>query len=706
MGLLRRTGPRDGSFWKRLRLALPGRHARTRSRLEQSLRMSEARLAGLVSSTVDAIISVDGEQRITLFNEGAEHIFGYSAREAVGQRLDLLLPERYQQAHRQHVQQFAAGTRASRLMAERRTIAGRRKNGEEFPAEASISKVEVDGVSLLTVILRDISARKRAEEGLRNSEERFRTAFADAPVGMALVGLDGRFLNVNGSMCDIVGYSPEELLTRTFQDITWPEDLELDLDNARRLRQGEIRSYQMEKRYIHKQGHLVSILLTGSLVRDSRGEPLHFIAQVQDISERKQLEQALRFLSEAGPRLASSLEPRETIATVTRLAVPALADWCVVDLVDDSGRVQAVESLAASPEKSRLLHELLTAYPHDPSRQGDIVAGVLQTGRSVLLPEFPDRALEAAAEDGRHLELLRRLTPVSGIVVPLRARERILGAVILWTSESGRRYGARDLALAEELASRAALAIDNARLHEKSEQATRTRDEVLRVVAHDLRTPLNVIALSAGTLLKRPPEQRATDTRPLESIRKAVERANRLIQDLLDVARMEAGRLSLERGALETASLVREATELHRALAEAKSIQLTADVPEDAPPILADHDRVLQILSNLLGNALKFTPEGGQITVLAVPEGSMMRFSVRDTGAGIPPEHLPHLFEPFWQAYSGKKDGAGLGLTIVKGLIDAHGGRVWVESHPGLGSTFSFTLPMLLPARQQLSHHA
>ncbi|WP_368670926.1 PAS domain S-box protein [Myxococcus sp. AM010] len=684
----------------------PRRNSGTRRQLEQSLRLAEARLAGLVSSNVDAIISVDTEQRITHFNEGAEHIFGYSAQEAVGQRLDLLLPERYQQVHRTHVRQFAAGTRASRLMGERRAIVGQRKGGEEFPAEASISKVEVDGTTLLTVILRDVSARMRAEEVLRNSEERFRTAFEDAPIGMALVGLDGRFLNVNGSMCDIVGYPPEELLTRTVRDLTWPEDLELDVVNAQRLLDGDVRSFQREKRYLHKQGHLVSVLLTSSLVRDAQGRPLHFIAQVQDISERKQLEQALRFLAEAGPQLARFLEPRATLATVTRLAVPALADWCVVDLLDDNGQLTAVECLAASPEKSRLLHELLTTYPHDPSRQGDIVAGVLRTGRPVLLPPSPARAFEAAAEDDRHLELLRRLAPVSGLVVPLRARERVLGAIILWTSESGRHYGARDLALAEELASRAALAIDNARLHEKSAQATRLRDEVLRIVAHDLRTPLNVIALSAGTLLKRTPEQRATDTRPLESIRKAVDRANRLIQDLLDVARLDAGHLPMERGPLETGALVREAVDLHRALAEARAIQLTADVPQASPPVLADHGRVLQIFSNLLGNALKFTPEGGRISVRAVPEGRMMRFSVRDTGCGIPTEHQPHLFEAFWQARAGSKDGAGLGLAIVKGLVDAHGGRVWVESQPGVGSTFSFTLPTLPRAGQQLTHHA
>ncbi|EPX59525.1 hypothetical protein D187_003015 [Cystobacter fuscus DSM 2262] len=590
------------------------------------------------------------------------------------------------------------------LLGERLGLYGATLGISVFVVITMAAVLLVVGWNASTLSLMD--ARHRSAEALRDSEERFRTSFEHAPIGMSLTGLDGHFLNVNGALCELLGYSQQELLTKTFQDITCAEDLELDLENVRRLIQGELSTYQMEKRYIHKDGHLVTILLTASLVRDSRGEPLHFIAQIQDISERKQLEQAWRFLAEAGPRLAASLEPRTTLATVAGLAVPALADWCMIDLFDEGGRVQWVEIMAASPEKAHLLREMITAYPHDLTQKGDIVAHVLQTGKPALVPEIPEAILEATARDARHLELLHRLESRSGIVVPLATRERVLGAIILTMSESGRRYGARDLSLAEELAHRAALAIDNARLHEQSGQATRTRDEVLRVVAHDLRTPLNVISLSARKFLTSPPEKRIADTTSLESIQKAVDRATRLIQDLLDVARMEAGRLSVERGLEQTARLVREAAELHRALTEEKSIQLTVAVAEDAPPVFADRDRVIQILSNLLGNALKFTPAGGRIALRAEPAGHMMRFSVSDTGAGIPKENLPHLFEPFWQASAGNKQGAGLGLAIVKGLVEAHGGRIWVQSQPGRGSTFFFTLPTVIPAAEHSSHHA
>lgn len=679
--------------WRRLGSA-SRRLAVMRRGLKQGARLSEARLSGIVSSAADAIISVDEHQRITLFNGSAERIFGYSASEIRGQPLDILLPERVREIHRQHIRDFAAGPQVARRMGERRPIRGVRKNGEEFPAEASISKVEVGGTRLFTVILRDSTESKRAEEALRESEARFRTAYENAPIGMALVGLDGRFLNVNRSLCEIVGYPEKDLLTKTFQDITYPEDLEVDLSNARRLRQGEINSYQLEKRYIHRDGHLVTILLAGSLVRDSHGEPLYFIAQIQDISERKRLEQDWRFLAETGPQLAGSLDPQATLAIVARLIVPAMADWCVIDLLDEQGRVLAVKGAAASAEKEATLQAMLATYPHDPARHGQITARVISTGEPALLPEIPQSVLEATAEDERHLELLRQLEPLSGIVVPLLARGHTLGAIILATSESGRRYDARSLMLAEELARRAALAVDNSRLYRKSEQATRSRDEVLRVVAHDLRTPLQVISLCAKTLLGRLPEERSADRKPLDTIQKAVARANCLIQDLLDVARMEAGRIAVERRPEVLAPLLKEVLELHRSLAQAKSLRLTLSIPEECPAVLADRDRLLQILSNLLGNALKFTPEGGWVALRVEQAGDMMRFSVRDTGPGIPADSLPHLFEPFWQAGAGKKDGAGLGLAIVKGLVEAHDGRVWAESQPGVGSTFFFTLPI------------
>ncbi|WP_206756845.1 PAS domain S-box protein, partial [Planktothrix sp. FACHB-1355] len=277
--------------WNAYKLNCTDHH---RDQAEQALRASQARFAGILEIASDAIISVDGDRRITLFNQGAEKIFGYTADEILGQSLDLLLPDRFAIAHRQHVSNFGEFASKTRRMAASREIFGRRKDGTEFPAEASISTLKINGEIICTAFLRDITESKQAEEIRRESEERFRSAFDYAAIGMALVGLDGNWLKVNRSLCEITGYSELELLATTFQAITHPEDLEIDLNYMQKLLTGEIRFYQMEKRYFHKQGHIVWILLSGSIVRNTEGEPLYFIAQIKDITDRKIAEAALR----------------------------------------------------------------------------------------------------------------------------------------------------------------------------------------------------------------------------------------------------------------------------------------------------------------------------------------------------------------------------------------------------------------------------
>jgi signal transduction histidine kinase len=324
------------------------------------------------------------------------------------------------------------------------------------------------------------------------------------------------------------------------------------------------------------------------------------------------------------------------------------------------------------------------------------VQGVLSSGEAELVPEVTDAWLRAASEDEAHYTTLCKLEPRSMMIVPLVARGRTLGAITFASgTESGRRYGPADLALAEGLAARAALTIDNARLYTQSQQAAQARDEVLAVVSHDLRNPLNVIALGATYLLKHLPNSpEATSWRKQgELIRRSADRAVHLIQDLLDVTRLEVGRLGVERKPESVTRLLDDVIELHRSLAESRGLRLEREEVSELPEVLADRSRVLQVFSNLIGNALRFTPEGGRITVRAWREGSMVGFAVSDTGKGIAPEHLPHLFERYWQG-KGAREGAGLGLPIAKGIVEAHGGHIQVESHLGTGSTFFFTLPV------------
>lgn len=821
------TTPRLDASGRLAEIAAVGLDRTARRQGEAALRDREARASGICAIMPEAVVSVDPAQRITAFNPGAERMFGYQAKEVIGQPLDLLLPEGVRDAHRKQVQAFATGPACAKMMSGRPEIRGRRRDGTTFPAEASITRIAVAGESVLTALIRDISERlqveealrsserllnevfgvlpvglwitddkgrivsgnpagqriwggaryvgveqygeyrgwwadsgepiaadewalaravrrgetslgevvriqcfdgsyktvlnsavplrddrgritgaivvnediterRRVEEALRDSEERFRTAFSDAPIGMALLDLQGRFLHVNRSLCQIVGYSEEELLARTFQDITYPDDLGADLGNMHRLLSGEIASYQMEKRYFHKEGSIIWIQLTGSVVRDARGRPLHFIAQIQDITEQKRAVEGERLLSRASAQLAVSLDPDVAAASVARLSVPALGDVCLLGLLDEGGQVHMVDAATAGSGTTERLREAVPGTGQGAWR-GPAIEQALRTGVPVHLHGSAEETIAAISGEEGVLPLLRELGPRSCLIAPLIARRRTLGVLALLACDPHHRYDSRDAELAAAMGRRAALVLDNGRLFRASQEATRLRDEVLRVVAHDLRNPLNGILLSAESILRLAPSGPAA-REPLERIRKLVMRANRLIQDLLDVARMEAGKLSVAARSEEVAPLVRDAVELHRVLADDRQIHLAVEVPDGLPSIHADRDRMLQALSNLLGNAIKFTPGGGRITVRAERAGAAVRISVIDTGPGISAGEIPHLFDPFWQARKGDREGAGLGLPIVKGLVEAHRGTIQVTSEVGAGSTFSMTLPAVPPA--------
>ncbi|MQA91090.1 MAG: PAS domain S-box protein [Gemmatimonas sp.] len=263
-------------------------------------------------------------------------------------------------------------------------------------------------------------------------------------------------------------------------------------------------------------------------------------------------------------------------------------------------------------------------------------------------------------------------------VVPLRDEE---GELTHWAS------------IQRDTTERRQLEEEKAELYADAQEATRLRDEVFRIVAHDLRNPLSVIEMAAQLLQESAPGEAASSTPQLQTIRSAVQQMDDLIQDLLDVARMQAGPLAIKPEAVEAGQLIDESIELHRALAAEKDLQLTAEVPTELPQIQADRGRLMQALQNLIGNAIKFTPPGGRITVGCRAARGELNFFVSDTGPGIAKEHLPHLFDAFWKADEDSRSGAGLGLAIGRGIAEAHGGRIWAESEPGQGSTFHFSIP-------------
>jgi len=305
-----------------------------------------------------------------------------------------------------------------------------------------------------------------------------------------------------------------------------------------------------------------------------------------------------------------------------------------------------------------------------------------------------DAWLEAHEEDPGSLTRWQQLGVRSMLVVPLTLGERSFGALTLLALNGRPAYGPEARLLAEKFASHASLALENARLYREARRATEGRDQVLGVVSHDLRNPISAIAMCASALRDSWPGDAGERENLLTTIVQSTDWMNRLIQDLLDVASIEAGRLSLERHRESASSIVDKALRMFEVEASGRRIQLTSELSPELPILNVDASRIVQVLGNLLRNALKFTPDGGRITVRAALRGGSVVFAVADNGPGIPVADQPRVFDRYWHSRrSANKRGTGLGLSIAKGIIEAHGGRMWLESTPGHGSTFFFSIP-------------
>lgn len=402
--------------------------------------------------------------------------------------------------------------------------------------------------------------------------------------------------------------------------------------------------------------------------------------------------EALRFLTKAGETLASTLDYEATLQAVADLAVPRVACFCLVDIEEAEG-VRRLGIAHVEPDQIPILERV--AMVPSQTESNSRVAWSLESGEPLLISPVSAEWLHEIARDEEHFDLLTRLAPTSLMLVPLLARGQALGVLALASTRTDRYYQATDLSLARELGRIAAISIDNSRLYQEAQNAVRARDEVLRVVSHDLRNPISTISMGASHLLEEAPEELRNGPfgRVLRTIRSSTDRASRMIDDLLDVSRIEAGQLAIEASPEPIGRLLEEAVETHRHIAEKSQIRLVLSASEALLWVIVDRSRVLQILGNLVGNALKFTPEGGEVEVGAASDGEEVRCYVSDTGPGIPEDQLAHVFDRFWQARRTDRRGLGLGLAIVRGLVEAHGGRVWVESEIGHGSRFNFTLP-------------
>jgi light-regulated signal transduction histidine kinase (bacteriophytochrome) len=413
------------------------------------------------------------------------------------------------------------------------------------------------------------------------------------------------------------------------------------------------------------------------------------------------------FLRDASTSLVDSLDYEATLGRVARLVTDRLADVCVIDLVDEAGELRRVLVHHANPARQPIAAAL---YHHAPSRQESRRARLSVAGRPVLRARVDPPWLrgELAADDALFDLLWNRLLVRSLMALPLVARGRALGEIVFLGAESGRVYDDVDLALAEELARRAATAIENAGLfrrmaeardeaRDEARRATRARDDLLAVVTHDLSNPLCAVLASATSLVRIATATEGLDpglVKAGDRILRSARRMEALLRDLRDVDRIDARRFEIEARAEQVDRIVEEAIDLMKPLADQKRIALRRGEIAADLRVNADRDRILQVFSNLVGNAVKFTPAGGSIDLAARLQGAEVTFDVRDSGPGIAPQNLPHIFERGWHAPAVEGGSTGLGLYICKGIIEAHGGKIMVASQLGAGSTFSFTLPV------------
>lgn len=706
-----------------------------RRRAEEELRWSEERFRLLVENVGDyAIYMLDPAGRVRTWNLGAERMKGYTAGEIIGQSFAIFFPE--DATLDKPSSELAIARAQGRFEDEGWRV---RKDGSRFWANAILTalhdaqgkligfaKVTRDLTSRRETeeterrLLREQAAREAAEDAerrLRDSEERYRALSQRLEIvlegvadGITVLDRSGRVVFANSAAARICGFNSADELMSTPQaevmarfelldDVGQPFNAD-DLPGHRVLAGERFSSAVLHVRERGSRREWWSLVRASAVVATD-GTPELAINIWHDVTAERRQDRQVKFLSDATAALGSSLEHDEMLSTLARVLVPGLADWCSIYL-RDGDQLRNVSVAHLDPAKLAMAKEHQQRFAPDPN-QARGVWNVVRTGESELYNANTDEMLVEAAREPERLEMLQSLGMKAVLLAPIRIRSRILGVISLISAESDRRYDASDVALVEELGRRAGVALDNAQLYmtaqeaaKIAEEASRAKDEFLATVSHELRTPLSAI-LGWSTILKN----RVTDpavAKPIDAIHRNAKAQVKIIDDLLDVSRVITGKFRIDAKPVDLVSIARDAIEVVRPSAIAKKIDIELTHRTDSCLLVADPDRLQQVVWNLLSNAVKFTGAGGKIHLSVHQEGSSVVLSVMDTGQGIEPAFLPFAFERFKQADSSitrRVGGLGLGLAIVRHIIELHGGRVTAASDGvGKGATFTITLPI------------
>jgi PAS domain S-box-containing protein len=553
-------------------------------------------------------------------------------------------------------------------------------------------------VALVLVLARQfvvesrLRGRQRVEDELRASEAKFSGILAIAADAIITVDQAQRIIHFNHGAEEIFGYKTADAIGRHL-NILIPPRYRVGHDaHMQRFAQAPETARRMgERREIFGlRSDGTEFPAEASISKLIERDGLLFTVVLRDITDRVRSEEYERFLADAGSRLAQSLDFDDAVRAIADFPIPRLADACIVDIV---GPGDSLRRVASTRQREQLTPALraLASNPVDWDSPSPIIDAIRRKRRE-LVPVIDDEWLEANEEPALALHW-RALGAHAFMTLPLVAADHVFGALTLIATDPARSFEGDQRNLADKFAHVAATTLENAHLYGVAQQANRARDDVLGIVSHDLRNPISAIAMCVRALEENPPDSPEARAELLATIRESAQWANRLIQDLLDAASIERGKLSLETRPEDPAQMVLQALHMFEIEAQQHGIALTATVPTNLPLVNADSGRIVQVLGNLLRNAIKFTPANGQITVSAAERDGAVVLSVRDTGPGIATAHQVYVFDRYWQSADGSRArGTGLGLSIARGIVEAHGGRIWVDSAPGEGSTFAFSL--------------
>jgi PAS domain S-box-containing protein len=538
------------------------------------------------------------------------------------------------------------------------------------------------------------------EEIQKREEEKSRLAAIVESSDDAIISKDknGIITSWNKGAKKLYGYTEKEIIGKSIQ-VLMPPYKKNDFPKIMKLLYTGKKIEHYETQRMTKDGKILDVSLTISPLKDSYGKIIGASKIARDITERKRAEKNITFLSEASKILSSSLDYKTTLHTVAKLAVPEIADWCTVDMLNTFGTLDAVAIAHKDPQKVAWARELRKTNPTDMNApQG--IAHVIKTGEGELYPLITDDMLVATAKNKKQLQLMRDVGFTSAIIVPITIEKKIIGAITFVTTETRRQYTQSDFAMAKELASRASLAIQNAKLYTEAKKAIDLRDDFISIASHELKTPITSLKAYTQVLQRHAQKsQERTTNNFLQKMDQQINNLTKLVRDLLDISKLENGKLEFQIEKFDLNELIKETIENVQHTTQKQTIIFEGKINQ---PVTGDRFRIYQVLVNLLTNAIKYSAEAEKIIVRVKQEKNAAVVEVQDFGIGIDKEYQKNIFKRFYRIdnHLGRAfPGLGIGLYISHEIIQRHGGNIYLDSKRGKGAIFSFTLPFHVTSR-------